>query len=298
MKHPKLSIGMPIYNAERYLREALNSIVSQTFEDFELIISDNASTDGSQEICREYVAKDERIHYFRNRMNFGVPYNFGQTFRLSSGRYFKWAAADDICGKDYLMRAVDALDADSSIVLAWGRTEGINVDGERIELPYELYDLNSAISVYSPDPVIRWRRLMRNIWWVDGPFYGVIRSETLAKVPVLRNHYSSDHFLLADLILHGRFFEIPETLFFNRVHPGKTSRVKTRKERAVLLEMDPKRRQRFKRLKVVKHYVERPLFYLDSIRVAPISPTQKAQCATEVIQAGIRWLRRPGRGGY
>lgn len=289
---------MPVYNAERYLREALNSVQSQSLEDFELIISDNASTDSTQDICREFAVKDERIRYFRNRTNFGVPYNFGQTFRLSSGRYFKWAAADDLCGRDYLLRAVDALDADPSIVLAWGRTEGIDADGDRIELPYELYDLNSAISVYSPDPVVRWRRLMRNIWWVDGPFYGVIRSDTLAKVPVLRDHYSSDHFLLADLILHGRFFEIPETLFFNRVHAGKTSRVRTRRERAVLLEMNPRRRQRFQRVKVIKHYVDRPLFYMDSIRAAPISTRQKAQCATEVIRAGIRWIRSPGGGGY
>ena len=295
---PKVSIGMPVYNSERYLEEALDSLVSQSFEDFELIISDNASTDRTAEICKRYAAKDERIRYVRNRANFGILYNFRQTFRLSSGEFFKWAAADDVCGRDYLLRAVEALDADPSVILAWGRTQGIDEHGEPTELPYELYDLNSPTSVYSPDPVVRWRRLMRNIWWVDGPFYGVIRSDVLAKVPVLRDHISCDHFLIADLILHGRFFEIPETLFLTRVHPGKTSRVRTRRERAVLFEMDPAKKRRLRRLKVVRLYVYRPLTYLATVRAAPITPSQKAQCAVEVIQAGMRWLRRPGQGGY
>src|SRR3990172_6471697 len=121
---------MPVYNAERYLEEALDSLVSQSFEDFELIISDNASTDRTGEICWRYAAKDERIRYVRNRANFGILYNFGQTFRLSSGEFFKWAAADDVCGRDYFLRAVEALDADPSLILAWGRTQGIDEHGE------------------------------------------------------------------------------------------------------------------------------------------------------------------------
>ena len=289
---------MPVYNAERYLEEALVSILSQSFEDFELIISDNASTDGTEEICRSYAAKDERIRYVRNRANFGVVHNLVQVFRLSSGQLFKWAAADDICGQDYLLRAVEALDADPSVVLAWARTAHINENGEPMELGYELNDLNSPISAYSPDPVVRWRRLMRNIWWVDGPFYGVVRSDVLAQVPLLKDSILCDHFLVADLILRGRFFQSPEALFFNRVHSGKTSRAKTRRERAVLFEMDPAKKQRFQRLKVVKLYVERPLTCLASIRTAPISQSQKVQCAAEVIRAGMRWLRRPGQGGY
>jgi hypothetical protein len=120
----------------------------------------------------------------------------------------------------------------------------------------------------------------------------------LEQVPVLRNHYSNDHLLLADLALLGRFYEIPETLFFTRVHSQKTSRVRTRRERAVIYEMNPAKKKRFRRLKVVKLYVERPLSYLAAIRAAPISSKQKVQCAAEVIEAGVRWLRRPGRGAY
>jgi glycosyltransferase involved in cell wall biosynthesis len=289
---------MPVYNSDRYLPEALDSLLAQTFEDFEIIISDNASTDDTDEICRSYASKDQRIRYIRNRTNYGVVYNFGQTFHLSSGQYFKWAAADDICGPEYLRLAVEALDADPTVVLAWGRTQGVDEQGNEVEHPYELSDLNSPFSVYSSDPVIRWRRLMRNIWWVDGPFYGVIRSEVLAKVPVLRKHYSSDHFLLADLVLYGRFYEIPELLFFNRVHPGKTSRVSTRRERAVLVEADHTKKTRFIHLKVARLYAHRPLAYLAAINNAPISLPQKIECGVEVTYAALRWIRRPGHGGY
>jgi glycosyltransferase involved in cell wall biosynthesis len=287
-----------VYNSERFLTEALDSLLAQTFEDFEIIISDNASTDGTDEICRSYASKDQRIRYIRNRTNYGLVYNFGQAFRLSSGQYFKWAAADDVCGEDYLRLAVEALDNDPTVVLAWGGTQGIDEHGRRVDRPYELSDLNSAFSVYSPDPVTRWRRLMRNIWWVDGPFYGVIRSTVLAKVPVLRKHISSDHFLLADLVLHGRFYEIPEVLFFNRIHTGKTSRVSTRRERAVLVETDPAKKRRFTRLKVARLYAERPLNYLAAINKGPISFRQEIACGAEVLYAGLRWMRRPGRGGY
>src|SRR3990172_11630910 len=114
---PKVSVGMPVYNAERYLEEALASILAQSFDDFELVISDNASTDRTAEICRAYADKDERIRYFRMRQNYGVIDNFNSVFRLSGGEYFKWAASDDVCERDYLRKAVDVLDRDPSIVL-------------------------------------------------------------------------------------------------------------------------------------------------------------------------------------
>src|SRR6266536_1939108 len=86
----RVSIGLPVFNGERFVAEAIDSILAQTFEDFELIISDNASTDGTEEICRCYAEKDERIRFVRNRENYGAAFNFNQTFHLSSGGYFKW----------------------------------------------------------------------------------------------------------------------------------------------------------------------------------------------------------------
>src|SRR5262249_38674640 len=91
-----VSIGMAVYNGERYLPQTLDSLLAQTYSDFELIICDNCSIDGTEEICRSYVARDSRIHYYRNRTNIGVDRNFNLAFKLSRGKYFKWAADDDL----------------------------------------------------------------------------------------------------------------------------------------------------------------------------------------------------------
>ncbi len=112
---PKVSIGMPVYNGEKFIREALDSLIVQTFTDFEIIISDNASTDGTEAICLEYAARDSRIRYERKSENRGAPANFLFVLDEAVGEYFMWAAYDDLWGKDYLSTAVSLLDSDTSI---------------------------------------------------------------------------------------------------------------------------------------------------------------------------------------
>src|SRR5687768_11755331 len=111
-----VSVGMPVFNGERFIEAALDSVLAQNYGDLEVVISDNASTDDTEEICRSYAAKDDRVRYFRNRINYGIAFNFNNVFRLSSGRYFKWAASDDVCAPDFLSRCVEILDRDASIV--------------------------------------------------------------------------------------------------------------------------------------------------------------------------------------
>ena len=287
---PRVSIGMPVYNAERYLEEALDSLLGQTYEDFELIISDNASTDRTEGICRSRASEDDRIRYIRNRMNYGVINNFNQVLRISSGEYFKWAASDDVCGPDYLRRAIEVLDSDPSVVLVWARTVGIDGSGRRVDLPAELSDLNSQESVYSHDPVVRFRRLMRHPWWVDGPFYGVIRAEVL-KTRLHPNHMSGDQILLTELSLLGRFFEIPDVTFFSRVHPEKTSRVSTLAARAQILDPPSAGGSRPGWWTFIKGYPQRIWMYLTIVVRAPISARQKLRCFAEVARTVIWWVR-------
>jgi glycosyltransferase involved in cell wall biosynthesis len=116
---PRVSIGLPVFNGERYLARALDSLVAQDFEDFELIISDNASTDGTSEICQEYAGRDRRINVHRNERNIGAVGNFNRTLQLSSGDYFKWAAHDDWCAPEFLSRCVEVLDEDPSMILCF-----------------------------------------------------------------------------------------------------------------------------------------------------------------------------------
>ena len=106
---PRVSIGLPVYNGERFLVQAIESVLAQTFEDFELIVCDNASTDASGAIAQTYVERDSRVRYFRNASNLGAARNFNRTFELSRGEYFKWLAADDLIAPTYLERCLAAL---------------------------------------------------------------------------------------------------------------------------------------------------------------------------------------------
>src|SRR5689334_10548773 len=106
MTNPKVSVGLPVYNGQRYVRHALESLRRQEFEDFEVVISDNASTDQTGEICAEYVARDARFRYFRNETNIGASPNYNRTFELARGEYFKWCAHDDVCLPGFLSKCM------------------------------------------------------------------------------------------------------------------------------------------------------------------------------------------------
>src|SRR5215469_6919606 len=110
MSNPKVSIGMPVYNGANYLRSSVPSLLAQDYEDFELLISDNASTDETESICRELAESDGRIRYFRNERNVGAAQNYNKVFRLASGTFFKWAAHDDECHPTMLRRCVEVLE--------------------------------------------------------------------------------------------------------------------------------------------------------------------------------------------
>src|SRR5262245_31427219 len=116
---PRVSLGLPVYNGEGFLRQALDSILAQTFEDFELIISDNSSTDSTPAICHDYKAADARIRYLRNESNRGVAWNHNRVFALSTGEYFKWCAADDLIAPEYLSACLGRLEAEPDAVLCY-----------------------------------------------------------------------------------------------------------------------------------------------------------------------------------
>lgn len=120
---PIVSIGMPVYNGEKYLREALDSLLAQTFTDFELIISDNASTDGTQAICENLALTDARIRYFRQPANKGASWNFRFVLDQSEGKYFMWAAADDRRFPNFINDAVGCFQEDPSLLCVQGTTD-------------------------------------------------------------------------------------------------------------------------------------------------------------------------------
>jgi len=215
MQAPKVSIGLPVYNGEKYLHLALDSILEQDYTDFELIISDNASEDGTANICRHYAEKDRRVRYHRFETNQGASRNFSRVFELARGEYFKWAAYDDICLQGFFRRCVETLDhAPASVVVVVPRAEMIDENGQGIEpsRPFESSDNRRRW------PHQRLAIVVRNIFWAIAQ-YGLIRSESLRKTRLLEPFVKSDFALIAELALLGEIWELPEVLFQFRRHP-------------------------------------------------------------------------------
>jgi len=296
-----VSIGMPVYNGERYLRDALDSLLAQSYEDFELLISDNASTDATEDICRSYATRDARIRYVRLRKNYGAVANFNEVFRLTSGRYFKWAAYDDVCAPEFLARCVRALDADPTVVLACPRIGGIDEEGRPVEymatpgpgqgrMTGKGLETDAPVSTAAMDPTKRWRWMMRNLWWTPH-LYGLIRSDALARTKLHPAHYMGDHILLAELALLGRFSEIPEELLYVRIHSDRTGRAGGPRQRLAVARPYEAPTKWSLPLRLVLVYPERLLAHAGSVRRAPLTPRQRLLCYAELFAAVVLWAR-------
>ncbi len=225
---PRVSIGLPVYNGERFLREALDSVLSQTFQDFELIISDNASTDGTEQICRAYAAKDERIRYFRNEINLGAAKNFNRVIELSLGQYFKYLAADDAIEPQFLERCVTLLDNDPETILACTKYAFMNEFSETIPLGTYDYCLDYCHDLRSPQPNVRFRNLWAQPTGDVLTVFGLIRCNVLRETRMMRSFVGADHCLVAELVLKGKFAQDPAYLNRMRTHPGAYHRMRHR----------------------------------------------------------------------
>lgn len=206
-----VSIGMPVYNGANFIREALDSILSQTYENFELIICDNASTDETEKICREYMSKDSRVRYYRSQQNLGATWNFNRVFELSSGKYFKWAAHDDLIAPDFLLKCVEVLERDPALILCHSQAKVIDDRGNVLQ------EYKVQLNTDSPKPQERFHELLHQ--HLCFPIFGLIRSSILKNIdPLMGNYSHADGILLLKFALLGRFYEIPEYLFFYRKH--------------------------------------------------------------------------------
>jgi glycosyltransferase involved in cell wall biosynthesis len=216
MRGPKVSVGLPVYNGEKFLVNTLTRLLEQDFEDFELIVCDNASTDRTGEICRGFRARDRRLRYVRNEKNIGLAANHNKAFMLSTGEFFKWAAHDDDFPRPMLARFVDAFDRRSSdVAVVYSRCEYIDEAGnvEGIE--------SDGVDRAEPRPHKRLAHLLREVHMYNSP-YGLIRSDMLRRTRLYGLYPMSDHVLLAELAMLGMFVELREPLLRIRRHPGRT----------------------------------------------------------------------------
>jgi hypothetical protein len=217
---PRVSLGVPLYNAERYLEECLDALLAQDYPDIEIIISDNASTDRTWGIARYYAAVDPRVRLHRNPRNLGGHVNYARVVELARGELFKWVAYDDICLPSYVSTCVAALDAAGPrAVLAYPRTVLIDEDGD-------------AICPYADGLNLRDQRPWRRVAGVAGNInlchahFGVFRLSALRRTGLIRPFLSSDYTLVAEVARLGEIHEVDRALFHRRVHAGSTRQAK------------------------------------------------------------------------
>jgi len=276
-----VSIGMPVYNGERYLEEALESLLSQSFTDFELIISDNDSTDNTGEICKRYAAKDSRIKYQRFDTNVGATRNYNHVVDEAVGKYFKWAAHDDLCEPAYLQRCVEVLDNHPEVGLCYPKTTIINENGERVR------DFDDGLDLFMNDPDQRYRCFHRRFRAPGecNAVFGLMRTELLRATPRIGNYPASDKILLAEFALLGKLYEVPENLFLRRDHAETSIRSNPGyADRAAWFDPD-------KRHKLVFPSWRWLLEYIRAINRVPLSPVIRWRCYLETINWLI-WNRR------
>ena len=266
----RIGIGVPVYNGETFVEAAIRSLLAQSYDDFEIFVSDNASTDRTEEICRALANDDPRVRYQRNETNLGAARNFNLTFERSRGEYFKWAAADDLCESRFLERCVEVMDADPGIVLCHTQVEEIDSGGER----RHAYDF--PMRTDAGEPHLRFGDLVVEPHPATAVF-GLIRRDILARTGLIGPFVSSDRALLAELALYGRFHEITEPLFLRRIHSGNS--ILLGKRSTLLSWYDPSKQGRiyFPHWRLAVEYVR-------AARRAPLDTADRWRCLGAVAR--------------
>ena len=269
---PRLSIGLPVYNGDSFLTEAIDALLGQSYKDFELIISDNASTDRTAEICRGYEEQDSRVRYFRQPRNIGMVPNHNFLVGVARGEFFKWASYDDLYARDFLQRCVDALDEHPEAVLAHSWCVLIDMTGN----PIQFFRLPEATA--SPRAADRFRSML-----FEGPAdwsYAVVRTSVLRQTPLHASYHGGERTMITELGLHGTLRQIPDWLYFRRDHPNRHISA-----RQWCAGRDPRRASRL-RHPAIRLYAEYVGGYVSAVRRAPLPRAEKRECYGHLA----RWL--------
>jgi glycosyltransferase involved in cell wall biosynthesis len=215
---PLVSIGLPVFNGERYVASAIESILGQSYSNFELIIGDNASTDRTGAICEAFARKDSRVRYVRNERNLGAGPNYDRCFHRARGTYFKWAAHDDMLAPQFLEKAVAALEANPKAVLCTVGIAEIDADGKETRTYRNVFP-----AVESGSARQRFASLI-HVRHQCEDFFGLYRRAALVGSGLHSNYTGSDRVLLAEMALRGPWVSVNEPLFLHREHGGRYTR--------------------------------------------------------------------------
>jgi glycosyltransferase involved in cell wall biosynthesis len=277
---PRVTVGLPVYNGQKYLEQAIDSILAQTYGDFELLISDNGSTDRTEAICRAYAARDPRVRYLRYEQNRGAAWNFNNCVHMAESEYFKWQCYDDLLEPTMLEACVPVLDAEPEVVLAYPRTRIVDDVGETIGLWGDNFEH------HSPHAHERLRHYFRNKSRNEGQ-YGVWRRSELLKSGLMGAFPLSDQVLMAEMMMRGPFRELPEYLFLKRFHPGISTEAYNQYQMAAF--MDPRKRDAFT---LVRY--DRLLAFASAVRRCKLPPMEALRCYLQLVLMVLmpaNWLR-------
>ena len=209
---PKVTIGLPIYNGEKYMRESIESILNQDYQDFEFIISDNASTDSTGEICQEYAKNDKRIKYYRNNVNIGVGNNYTRVVELAEGSdYFMWSSHDDLWNKNFLSKTLTALEKNSTASLCCTKVNFIDLEGNIIHDFSNNTPMSLGLDTTNMSIVKKYKIFIDKLCFCI--VYGLYRYSEIKKVMPFPNIYSGDFAFILKFLLIGDVIKVDEVLF-------------------------------------------------------------------------------------
>jgi glycosyltransferase involved in cell wall biosynthesis len=274
---PLVSVGIPVFNGEKNLARALDSILNQNYSNLEIIISDNASNDGTRGICEEYVRRDSRIRYIRQNKNIGAPRNWNVVVHEASGVYFKWASANDYCAPTMIEKCVEVLNGDPGTVLCYGRTQLV----DKNEKPIEVYDGDSSFAQDRPSE--RFANIFHQIR-LNNMQCGVFRLEALRHTRLDRPYPAGDIALMAELALYGRFRLLPDILLYRRQGRDTFTSLLTPAE--IHQVYNPQRKKPMKLIRTRRH-----MDNLASILRASIPVIEKLRSFAFVLRLAI-WDRK------
>ncbi len=284
----KVAIGMPVWNGEKFVSEAIESILGQTYGDLELVISDNASTDATAEICRSYANRDTRIRFIRQERNIGAAPNHHEVFRRSSGGYFKWACHDDFLDPEFIEACVRVLDADQTVTVCCPTTVLINEDGSLLHYSPQddgmvdnygnVWPVAANTQLTSPDPATRFATVLCNVDWCF-EIYGLIRRSALERVSVMPSYYGGDKVLLAELSLLGRYHLLGAPSLYRRCHPNQSSAPQTNRYRAIWISG--------RRGHLVPPQLKLTVAYSRAVVWARLTPAQRVRCFSAIVRRAV-----------
>ncbi len=276
----RVTIGLPVYNGQNYLSQAIESVLAQTYTDWELVISDNASTDATAQIAQRYAAQDSRIRFLRAEQNRGAAWNFNEVFKLGNGELFRWLSHDDVLAPTAIERCVESLDQNPEAILCCTQTGVIDSEGYQVwDAEHSTGDL--AFQGLTWETELRRRQLCASRLAIERfrgillysircyEVYGLIRRDVMQRTQLHPSYCGGEKVLLAELALFGPFVELDESLFYCRWHDERFSSLDSAREQ--IAHMDPLRTVRIP----LPHQYRATLGYMQLVFACPLTLAER-----------------------